>query len=1027
MRLVWNRARFVRAGIALAACGLLMAVAASSASAAGFGIENFEAGTCSSNTPECTYSTTSQFYTQAAGHPNYGITDFSFKTAKILPLVSAPIGNVKNLRVDLPAGLSINPQALPECSMEEFGETEVAPGFFLAPTCKEETKLGTDELTVLIETPLKELLNVKLPGVVYNLQQPEGVPAEFGVAVDLTLLGHVGVYAHTFLEGGVSWHSETLLDGTPVEPSGDYHEYFNIDNITNTLPLLRSRLVFNGHAGTGFLTMPSECGKTTTKIWVESYEGETEVAETPAPADVSGCGSVPFEPEVKVEPSTTQSDQPDGATVKVIVPQSTDPEAINSSALETSEVTLPEGMTLNPAAADGLEACTEAEFGKEMGKPVASGEPASCPPNSQIGTVTIETPTLPKGSLTGDVYVGKPLNNVPSSGKDYRIFIDAESVRYGVGVRLEGQVKVNESTGRLTTLVAENPQTPFHEFILKLSSGAHTPLANPLSCGAATTGASFFPYTAPGVATLASFPFTVDSNGKGGACASPLPFALTQSTSALPTTGGSNTSFTLNLARGDGQQYLSKVSATLPEGVVGMIPSVPLCGDAEVASDSCPAASQIGTAKVELGSGASPYPLSGTVYLTGPYDGAPYGLAVVVPAEKVGPYDYGKITTRAAINIDPYTTRVTVTSALPTIVGGVPLRLRSLTVNVTHASFMLNPTNCKALTTDTTLTSTLGSTQTLSSPFQATGCGSLPFKPTFKAFAGARTSRKMGAGLKVVVTQPAGQANIRSVVVTLPGKLPSRQSTLKQACLQATFEANPFSCPIGSRVGGATVHTPTLPGKLTGPAYIVSHGGSAYPDLDLVLKGDGVTVILVGNTKIKNGITHSKFLAVPDVPFTTFRLKLPRGDHSILGAAGNFCKRPMYMPTTIRAQNGKKITQKTRIHVTECPVMVLRKRVRREGATLTVKTASAGLVSTGGSKYLRQIRKQVRKGGRAKIQARLNAKGVRALMRHHRLKVRVRVGFVPKRKDRRTSKAFVTIVFRAPGSGQAALHFRGRG
>lgn len=1035
MRIACVRTGMVRAAIVAALCGLALGAASASASAAGFGVAKFEAGTCTSNTPECTYATTGQFYTQAAGHPNFGITDFSFNTNELLPGVHVPAGNVKNLRVDLPAGLSVNPQALPECSMEEFGEHELVAhtGFYPASTCSSETVVGRNVLTVLLEVAPLSFVKVPLEGKVYNLSQPEHVPAEFGVAIGATSIAESllkvslpgGAYIHVLLQGGVSWHSETLAEGKPLSPSGDYHEFFKIDNISNALPLLESRLEFNGKAGTGFLTMPSECGPAVTKLWVESYEGETEATETEPPAEVSGCASVPFKPEVKVEPGTTQSDQPDGATVKVLVPQSSDPEAVNSSALKDAEVTLPEGMTLNPAAADGLQACTDQQFGKEPGKPIASEAPAKCPAESQIGTVAIETPTLPKGALTGGVYVGQPeAGKSPGSGGEYRIFIDAESVRYGVSVRLEGRVKANEGTGRLTTLVTENPQIPFSEFILKLSNGAHTPLANPLTCGTAATTASFIPFSAPGVAQPGSSSFTVDTNGNGGACASPLPFTLTQATSALPTTGGSNTSFTFKLERGDGQQYLGKVSAMLPEGMVALIPSVTLCGNAEAGSNSCPAASEIGTASVKLGSGGSPYPLSGTVYLTGPYDGAPYGLAVVVPAEHVGPYDYGIITTRAAINIDPYTARVTVSATLPTIEGGVPLRLRDLTIAITHAGFMLNPTSCASLTTNTLLTSTGGATQSVSTPFQATGCGSLPFKPTFKAYSGAYTSRNMGASLKVDITQGAHQANIKSVVTTLPSRLPARESTLKQACAEATFAANPYSCPAGSRVGGATVHTPTLPGALTGPVYIVSHGGAAYPDLDIVLKGDGVTVILVGHTNIRKGITHSKFLAVPDVPISSFELKLPIGSHSILAAAGSLCRKPMFMPTTITAQNGVKVTQKTRVQVLKCPVLVLGKKVRRSSATLTVKTHSAGEVTATG-RLLRRTVKKVRGAGSTKIQLRLTRRGLTELKRRHRLRVDVHLRFVPSNKHHRATKASVAVVFRSPA--RATLRFRGRG
>ena len=414
--------------------------------------------------------------------------------------------------------------------------------------------------------------------------------------------------------------------------------------------------------------------------------------------------------------------------------------------------------------------------------------------------------------------------------------------------------------------------------------------------------------------------FPVDFDGRGAPCPSPLPFTLGQSAASAPTTGGATTSFAFALARPEGQQYVSKLTTTLPAGLVAKVPSVTPCGEPRAQQGDCTPASQIGTATVSLGSGPSPLVLSGSVYFTGPYAGAPFGLSVVVLAEKIGPYDYGRIVTRATISVDPFTSRVIVSSQLPTIVGGVPLRLRTLNVSVDRPNFTLNPTNCGLLDVSSTLTSTLGTTQSLATPFQATGCDALPFKPRLTASTSSKTSRARGASLVVKMRMPGSpQANIRSVLVALPKRLPSRLSTLSHACTQAVFSANPLACPPASRVGTATVRTPVLPDKLTGPAIFVSHGGAAFPDLDLVLSGDGVTVILVGNTNIAKGVTTSDFATLPDVPVSSVEVRLPMGKNSALAANGKLCKQRLNMPTTITAQNGKQIKRNTRISVSGCP------------------------------------------------------------------------------------------------------------
>lgn len=973
-----------------------MATLSAPVAQAEFGVKTFEAGTCKTDAPECTYtSPEAQFYTQAAGHPPLGITGFEVNTTP----AGEPEGNIKDVRVDIPPGLAVNPEATEQCTKAQFESA----------TCPLGSQVGVDEITAFIG--VLPLGPVSLP--MYNIVQPEGVPAEFGFALKVPPL----VDIHVYIVGGISWYHEGETSENSKVPTGDYHEFFTIKEIPTTISLVKSRLKFTGTAGNGtFLTLPSLCGTQASYLHADSYQSpgqfkgyQTVSGEPPQAVRVSGCKEVPFSPEVAVKPAQSGSDQPDGATVEVKVPQSSNAAEINSSALRDARVVLPEGMTLNPSVANFIEACTDAQFGKGTANPIA------CPPSSQIGTATIETPDLPAKSLVGAVYVGQPSSTDPQSGNEYRIFIDAAAPRYGVSVRLEGKVSANPSTGRLTTTVLENPQVPFSDFILDLAAGPRTPLANPLVCGPATTGTSLAPYSGnPPAEPFMAFP--IDFDGRGGSCPSPLPFTLSQSATSVPTTGAANTNFTYSLARADGQQYLSKVATTLPPGLVGKIPTVPLCGEPQAAAGQCAPSSQIGTTSVSVGSGPTPLTLAGLVYLTGPYAGAPYGLSVVVPAEKVGPFNYGRIVTRAAITVDPYTARITVSSQLPTIVGGVPLRLKGLTVNVNRPNFTVNPSNCGALDTTTALTSTFGTTQSLSTPFKSTGCDALAFTPKLTASTNAKTSRANGAILVVKVGYPSGpQANIKSVVVSLPKQLPSRLSTLNHACPQAIFAANPAACPAKSSVGTATVTTPVLPGKLTGPAMFVSHGGAAFPDLDFVLKGDGVTVILIGNTNITHAITTSSFAAVPDVPVSSFEVRLPTGRNSVLTAVGSVCKKSLVMPTTITAQNGKTIKQRTKIAVGGCPLRIVSERVRGHKAFIVVKAPAPGTI-VGSGRNLIAVAKHPRKAQNVKLVLGLSRSGLGALARHHRLTLHARVRFAP-RKGRKVAASLlkpvaVKLVFR---------------
>jgi hypothetical protein len=911
--------RHVHVAVLAMLVGAGLSAAVTSAAQAAFGVteSNFEAGTCviSSCTYESFEANPAEAFTQAAGHPPIGLTAFELNHTGSGAFRSPEGAPLKRLRVDVPPGLAANPEALEKCTVTQFEANPKA--------CPSGSIVGTTELEAVVEVALGvHVIPPVLTGTVYNLQPPPGLPLDFGISVAPAepLIAPVSL----FLIGHVDW-------------TGDYHEYFEIDNVPTQgeilgglkvpLTVLKSKLLFHGRAGKGnFLTLPSECSSSSTAhLEVESYKEEISRTVTHTPVGVEGCEKVPFEPTVILTPETSASDQPNGGTVEVKAPQNEGEDEINTADIKDVRAQLPEGLTLNPAGAHGLQACNEEQAGlKEVAPGVRSSGPVTCPVGSKVGTVAIET-TLPPGSLTGSVYLGSPSGG-PITGPPYTIYLDAES-DLGVSVRLQGSVTPNPSTGRLEATFARNPQLPFSELILKFKGGPQAPLANPLVCGTARLETLFTPYTGQSP-FLSSTPFTTTG------CPSPLPFALTQGTQSSSPEAGAYTSYTFDLARADGQQYLSQLKTTLPAGLLGAIPSVPLCGEPQAQAGTCAAGSEIGQATAAVGAGSEPYSFSGPVYLTGPYGGAPYGLSIPVAAV-AGPFDLGSgacdcVVTRVAIGVDQYTGRVIATAALPTIVKGVPLRLKNLSVAVTRANFLFNPTSCGPPATASTLTSTFGAEQSVSSPFSVSNCARLPFSPSFKAATAGKTTKRDGASLRVSLTQAAHQANIKSVFAQLPSQLPARLTTLQQACPEATFAHDPRICPIGSLVGGASVTTPVLPGKLSGPAYLVSHGGLAFPDLDVILEGDGVRVVLIGNTNIKKGITNSTFAAIPDVPVSSFALNLPIGRHSALAANGNLCKGRLMMPTTIVAQNGKQVKRKTKISVAGCP---RRKRVHRHKRT----------------------------------------------------------------------------------------------
>ena len=709
-----------------------------------------------------------------------------------------------------------------------------------------------------------------------------------------------------------------------------------------------------------------------------------------------------------VTPETSQYDTPDGAVTDVHVPQKEKSNETNTADIADAHVTLPEGLTLNPSAAQGLEACTQAQFGKGTRNPV------SCPASSKIGTVNIET-DLPPGSLAGNVYLGKANGTSSITGPPYLIFIDTESV-YDVSVRLEGQAVPNPTTGRLEVSFLGNPQLPFSDLTLTLNGGPRAPLRQPAGRAGRAHGIDVHRRTRRRELQALSRRLLTTSG-----CPSSIPFALTQ----------------IRHAR---EHYRRRLQPLHVQPHPRRRPAVPLAGlhDAPrgpARRDPLRHALRRTAGRGRdlhrgepdrrrLGHGGSrlrTVPALRAGLPDGPLRQRPLRPldprlgrgGAVQPRHRHDPRDDQRQSRhRARDRQHPGRTA----GRVPTIVGGVPVRLKTLKVEVNRPSFIFNPTNCCALATESTLTSTFNATQGLSSPFQVGNCSALAFKPSFKTATSAKTSKLSGASLQVSLTQPAHEANMKSVFVELPKQLPSRLTTLQKACPEATFAANPVNCrALGSEVGSATVVTPVLPGSLSGSAYLVSHGGEAFPDLDIVLEGDGVKVILTGNTKITKGITSSTFAAIPDVPVTSFVLNLPVGPHSALTAIGGLCLKPLLMPTTITAQSGAQVKQNTRISVSGCGVRILSHRVVKHKLIIKVRTLGAGLITFKGM-GLPTVSRRVSKSATVTFKLPLTRRGLKALSKAHRkhrkLKISVRVAFTPKQKGQFGSAAATTVTFK---------------
>jgi hypothetical protein len=879
--------------------------------------------------------------TQAGAHMFQLTTTFTLNQAVEASGQTVPAGGLaKDLHFKLPPGLIGNATAIVQCSLKDF----LTPVGGAHNKCSPQTAVGVAMITVSGVNGSR-LSEFTVP--VFNIAPAVGEPARFGF----------------FL-----LRAPVILD-TKLRTGEDYGVTVDVTNITQTAAFLRNEVAFWGVPGDArhdsqrgwgclldennpaaepcnpleevhplpLLSMPTSCtGPLQTSVeaasWTQQESFQTFGSTQPMPS-MDGCNRLPFSPSIKVTPDGTAGSTPTGLTVDEHVPQET---VLSGSGLAESDVkglsaTLPVGVALNPAAADGLEACSESQIGLQ------NDNPPSCPDASKVATVKIKTPLVPN-ALEGAAYLATQNQN--PFGSLVGLYVYAEDPIAGVSAKAAGEVLEDPVTGQLTAhfehdplfeggLVSSQflPQVPFEDVELHFFGGDRAPLSTPALCGAYTTTGTFAPWAENGTTESAST-FNITTGPNGSPCHNPLPFnpALTAGTTSIQAGGFSP--FTMTMSRPDGSQNLTAIKLKMPPGLLGTLATVKLCPQAQANAGTCGPESLIGHTTVSVGVGGDPFTVTGgQVFITEGYGGAPYGLSIVNPA-KAGPFDLGKVIVRAKIEVDPITAVLTVTTdstgpyKIPTILDGIPLQIQHVNVSIDRPGFTFNPTNCSPLQIGGSLTSDQGAVQALSVPFQITNCAVLAFKPKLTAKTNGKTSRANGASLSVKLTYPAGpyDANISKVKVDLPKQLPSRLTTLQKACPAKTFEANPAACPSASIVGHAKATTPVLPVGLEGPAYFVSHGGEEFPQLIIVLQGYGTTVHLVGSTFIsKTGITSSTFKQVPDVPVGTFELTLPQGKFSALAANGNLCTaKKLAMPTLFIAQNGATIHTTTPIVPTGC-------------------------------------------------------------------------------------------------------------
>lgn len=874
---------------------------------------------------------------QAGSSPGSITTSFGVHTWSKLWLGLQPLTVAteqwKTTIAHVPQGVIGNPNVIPEfCTDLQLGESEFG-------SCPQDSQVGYVRLAQEVSVGL------------FKMKPPPGMPAQFG----FNYLG-VPTVLNTELrpDYGLDVVNRNAVISVPLTgfdaifwgvPADSSHDWLRgspfSEDYVDWKGCVGARF---GQMGTScptdaprraFLRLPTSCPdhplswdiESNSYLHPETWDHASDT--TPAPV---GCNQLEFTPTIEARPTTNVGDAPSGLDFRLHLPQNDDPDGLAEANLKDSVVTLPPGMTINPASANGLGSCSAAQIGltTAIGQtPIRfTQEEAECPDPSRLGSVEIDTPVIDH-PLRGSAYLATPFDNPYDTL--IALYFEVHDPETGIIVKIPARISPDPATGQVNAIVEDTPQLPFEDFHLNFDPGPHASLRTPATCGSFTSQSVMTPWTTPeGADAHPSDNFQIVKGANGGACSSSdsqLPHNVSFIAGTLNPKGGAFSPFALKIVRPDGTQPLRTINATLPPGLLGRLVGVRYCyqgeidaaasksGLAEQASPSCPASSRVGSVNVGAGAGPSPYYTRGEVYLAGPYKGAPYSLAFVVPAV-AGPFDLGTVVTRAGIFVHQETTQIhAVSDPIPTILDGIPLDVRSVAVNFDRDRFTLNPTSCDPMAVTGTVGSVFGQNLDVSNPFQVGGCQDLGFKPKLTLRLKGGTKRGQNPQLRAVLKGRPGDANIARAQVTLPHSEFLDQSHLRDICTRVQFAAH--DCPARSVYGYAKAVSPLLNYPLEGPVYLRS---SSNPLPDLVVSLQGQFEVSLG-AKIgtgKNDGLRSTFELVPDAPVTEFVLSMKGGKKGLLENSTDICRGKHRINALFDAHNGKVADLRPVIKVSGC-------------------------------------------------------------------------------------------------------------
>jgi hypothetical protein len=830
--------------------------------------------------------------TEAGAHPDLTFTFDVKKDPESKPNVFGlknAYAPTRNVRIELPPGLIGNPNVLGVPQQCRFAEMSIQ-------SCPNGSQVGVTKVYSYA------LLNTVLIPV-YMMQPPGGdVVARLGfgilapVFIDFTVRseGDYGITAEIVDAPAteILIRAETTTWGVPADPSHDTERctlaeaIFGCQSSPSRPP---------GTRPLPFLTNPTRCGvplsmSVSAASWAEPHRFDTKSASFP---QITACNRLPFGPGLTVEPTNNRAGAPTGLDVTARLPASEGVNVLEPAQMRDIRVKLPEGLAINTGSADGLATCSAAQV--RFGERVA----AECPDAAKMADTEFEIAALSR-RMRGAIYLREP-----EPGNPFRIWIVADDL--GAHVKLQGQLRIDTQTGQIESVVLDNPQVPLREAKLVFKSGFRAPLVNPQGCGTYSTEYEFTPWSG-GSPLPANTEMTIDEDCDTG------DFDPKLSAGTAEPEAGKHSTFLFTLTREDGEQNPRGLDISLPTGFAATFAGIPRCEGVDAETGACPADSRIGKVIAAVGAGPAPLwvPQEGkrptAIYLSGPYKGAPTSIVAVAPRQ-AGPFDFGDEVIRSAVYVDPVTARATAKAdPLPQLVEGIPIRYRTLNVQLDRPGFTLNPTSCARKSTDVTLTSSQGAVAHPSSPFAASDCAKLGFEPKLGFRLHGGTHRGSHPSLTTVFRPRAGDANVGAFSVALPHSEFLDQGHIGTVCTRVQFKAH--ECPAASVYGTARVKSPLFDFPLEGPLYLRS-SDNPLPDMVAALHGPAsfpIEVTAAGRIDSVNGGIRASFESVPDAPISEIVASFPGGSKGLIVNSTNLCAKPNRVTASFSAQNGKQAT-----------------------------------------------------------------------------------------------------------------------